>query len=88
MIMLIVSIDFVSEKKDDLVSLSSTFQTETPNGAVLFGAVSRQCGERWPRGRAPHCQSRGRCGSIPPTAVSKLMQFLHPTYACVFRKRH
>ena len=44
------------------------------------------CGERWSRGRAPDCQSRGQ--SIPPTAVSKLRQFLHPTFACVFRKRH
>ena len=26
-------------------------------------------------------------GSMPPTAVSKLRQFLHPTFACVFRKR-
>ena len=25
-------------------------------------------------------------GSMPPTAVSKLSQFLHPTFACVFRK--
>ena len=32
--------------------------------------------------------NRGDGGSIPPTAVSKLRQFLHPTYACVFRKRH
>ena len=30
----------------------------------------------------------GDGGSIPPTAVSKLRQFLHPTFACVFRKRH
>ena len=28
------------------------------------------------------------CKYIPPTAVSKLRQFLHPTFACVFRKRH
>ena len=27
-------------------------------------------------------------GSIPPTDVSKLRQFLHPTCACVFWKRH
>ncbi|KAK2180601.1 hypothetical protein NP493_436g01000 [Ridgeia piscesae] len=32
--------------------------------------------------------NRGDGGSIPPTAVSKLRQFLHPTFACVFRKRH
>ena len=32
--------------------------------------------------------NRGDGGSVPPTAVSKLRQFLHPTFACVFRKRH
>ena len=32
--------------------------------------------------------NRGDGGSIPPTAVSKLKQFLHPTFACVFQKRH
>ena len=32
--------------------------------------------------------NRGEGGSIPPAAVSKLRQFLHPTFACVFRKRH
>ena len=31
--------------------------------------------------------NRGDGGSIPPTAVSKLRLFLHPTFACVFRKR-
>ena len=32
--------------------------------------------------------NQGDGGSIPPTAVSKLRQFLHLTFACVFRKRH
>ena len=32
--------------------------------------------------------NRGDSGSIPPTAVLKPRQFLHPTFACVFRKRH
>ena len=32
--------------------------------------------------------NRGDGGSIPPTAFSKFRQFLHPTFACVFRKRH
>ena len=32
--------------------------------------------------------SRGDGGSIPPAAISKLRQFLHPTFASVFRKRH
>ena len=27
--------------------------------------------------------NRGDGGSIPPTAVSKLRQFLHPTFACL-----
>ena len=41
-------------------------------------------------GRAVECRTvnRGDGGSIPPTAVSKLKQFIHPTLACVFRKRH
>ena len=39
-------------------------------------------------GRAVECRTVNRedGGSIPPTAVSKLRQFLHPTFACVFRK--
>ena len=32
--------------------------------------------------------NRGDGGSIPPTADSKLRQFLSPHIACVFRKRH
>ena len=32
--------------------------------------------------------NQGNGGSIPPSAVSKIRQFLHPTFACVFRKRH
>ena len=45
---------------------------------------------RPPGGRAVERRTvnRGDGGSIPPTAVSKLRQFLHPTFACVFRKRH
>ena len=31
--------------------------------------------------------NRGDGGSIPPTAVSKLSNFVHPIFACVFRKR-
>ena len=31
--------------------------------------------------------NRGDSDSIPPTAVSKLGNFVHPTFACVFRKR-
>ena len=30
--------------------------------------------------------NRGDGGSIPPTAVSNLGNFVHPTFACVFRK--
>ena len=32
--------------------------------------------------------NQGDGGSIPPTTVLKLKQFHHPTFACVFRKRH
>ena len=32
--------------------------------------------------------NRGDGGSIPPNAVSNLGNFAHPTFACVFRKRH
>ena len=35
-------------------------------------------GERWLRGRAPDCQSRGRWFSPTPTTVSKLRQFRSP----------
>ena len=48
------------------------------------------CGAEGSGGRAVERRTvnRGDGGSIPPTAVSKLRQFLHPTFACVFRKRH
>ena len=32
--------------------------------------------------------NRGDGGSIPPAAVLKLGNIIHPTFACVFQKRH
>ena len=43
------------------------------------------CEERWLRSRAPDCQLRGRWFHLPP--FQNLGNFVHHTFACVFRKR-
>ena len=57
---------------------------------ILAGHIRRIRHNRGSGGRAVERRTvnRGDGGSIPPTAVSKLKQCLHPTFACVFRKRH
>ena len=56
-------------------------------GLVSWVGVVRGCLKGGSGGSTvePRTVNRGDSGSIPPTAISKL---LHPTFACVFRKRH
>ena len=57
---------------------------------TCISKTNKQCTAVGSGGRAVERQTvnRGDGGSIPPTAISKLRQFLHPTFACIFRKRH
>ena len=60
--------------------MGERFVESLPPNSPLVGSGGRAVERR--------TVNRGDGGSIPPTAVSKLRQFLHPTFACVFRKRH